>query len=190
MIRFSFLPVFFGLLCAPVAAQSYMPNYSAPRSGADTFEARFGVSYHGVILEEDSVDINAEIATPRIGTPSGNKLYDFFFRPRFNAGVDINTEGYTNALYAGLLFETPVWRSVFFELGFGALLHDGETGFVVPPDRLALGCSLLFHETFALGYDVSENWRVMVRYEHASNAGLCDRNAGLNNLGLLVGYKF
>ena len=37
----------------------------------------------------------------------------------------------------------------------------------------ALGCHVLFHESATIGFNVTENWRVMGSIEHSSNAGAC-----------------
>ena len=58
------------------------------------------------------------------------------------------------------------------------------------PDMNALGCHVLFHETATIGFNITENWRVMGTIEHSSNAGLCDFNRGLTNAGVRIGYKF
>jgi len=41
-----------------------------------------------------------------------------------------------------------------------------------------------------LGYRLTTHWQVMASIEHNSNAGLCDRNRGLTNGGLRLGYRF
>jgi hypothetical protein len=53
-----------------------------------------------------------------------------------------------------------------------------------------LGCNVLFHEQASLGFNVTQNWRLIGTVEHSSNAGLCDFNRGLTDFGVRIGYKF
>jgi lipid A 3-O-deacylase len=60
----------------------------------------------------------------------------------------------------------------------------------VPDGRVALGCSPLFRESGSIGVRLSANWSLLATVEHLSNAGLCDQNRGLTNIGARVGYSF
>jgi hypothetical protein len=48
----------------------------------------------------------------------------------------------------------------------------------------------MFRESASLGYRITSNVSVMGTVEHISNAGLCDQNRGLTNVGLRLGYRF
>lgn len=41
-----------------------------------------------------------------------------------------------------------------------------------------------------LGYQFPNNWHAIIRYDHISNAGIGNRNAGVNAIGLGIGYRF
>jgi lipid A 3-O-deacylase len=58
------------------------------------------------------------------------------------------------------------------------------------PDRLSLGCHQLFHIGVSGGYRLGEGWTVLLTWEHLSNAGLCVRNQGINNVGAKIGFAF
>lgn len=172
----------------PAPAPAAEPALSSPFSG---FEARFGGIAHSVLHNiEQSADINIEFLSPRFGTPSGNPLLDFVIRPRLTLGGNINTGGFRNELYGGLTWTYDFTDRFAFELGWAALVHDGPN--LPPPgaNQLALGCSVLFRESFAFTYKFADNWRVIATFDHGSNAGLCRRNVGINSAGLKLGYTF
>jgi len=111
-------------------------------------------------------------------------------RPHIGATVNFNNR--ENMAYAGFattkhLFDSPV----FLEASFGLAIHDGYLS--NPPvgsGLRRLGCRVQFHESFSLGYDITEKMNVMATYEHMSNADLCEFNSGLSNAGIRMGYKF
>ena len=54
----------------------------------------------------------------------------------------------------------------------------------------SLGCKVLFRESAALGYLVTEKHSLSVALDHISNASLCSSNEGLDALGMRCGYRF
>jgi lipid A 3-O-deacylase len=110
--------------------------------------------------------------------------------PRPLIGGSVNLAGRTSHLHAGLNWTLDLGASFFVEGGLGVALHDGPTGRRVPADRNALGCSAQLRESAGIGYRFDARWSVIASVEHLSNAGLCRRNRGLTNLGVMVGYRF
>lgn len=41
-----------------------------------------------------------------------------------------------------------------------------------------------------VGYQFPNDWHVTLRFDHFSNSGIADRNAGSNTIGLGMGYRF
>ncbi len=97
--------------------------------------------------------------------------------------------GETSHAYLGLTWDIDLFADIFVEVGLGASIHNGEldTG---DPDRKNLGCRWLFRESASLGYRISEHHNISVMLDHASNAELCDRNDGLDSMGLRWGVRF
>lgn len=151
-------------------------------------EARIGVFAHDPWSPESgSVDINAELLTVKPFV-FGNG-WDWAV-PRFHVGASINTQGRTSNAYAGLTWSYDVTRALFVEASFGGAVNNGETGLIIPVDRNAVGCHASFRESASLGYHLTEQVSVLGTVEHFSNAGLCDRNRGVTNVGVRLGYSF
>jgi len=110
--------------------------------------------------------------------------------PRPSIGANLNLGGRESLVRAGLTWHLPIMETgLFLEGTFGAALHNGLAAGAVPPAR-DLGCSLLFYESAAIGYEVTDRFNVVLSIEHASNANLCAANRGLTNAGVKFGYKF
>ena len=151
-------------------------------------EIRLGALRHdaGVIVaqeEPDVVDANAELlfASPR--------FLRHVWSPRPHLGVIGNFAGATNQAYLGLTWDVDLFAGLFLELGLGASVHNGEldTG---DQARKNLGCRWLYRESVSLGYRVSQHHNVSVMLDHVSNNDRCDRNDGLDTLGVRWGYRF
>jgi lipid A 3-O-deacylase len=151
-------------------------------------EIRIGALNHDANIittrEEDSdIDGNLEFlfASPRF-------LHNVW-APRPHLGVSANFGGDTSQGYLGLTWDIDLSSSMFAEVSLGASVHNGEldTG---DPDRKNLGCRWLFRESVSLGYRITEQHNISVMYDHSSNAELCDRNDGIDSLGIRLGYRF
>jgi hypothetical protein len=112
------------------------------------------------------------------------------FIPRIHVGGSVNFSGSTSFVYAGFTWDYDITRDIFVEASFGGAFHNGDTYTYARPDHNALGCSPLFRESASLGYRLTKNWSVMATIEHLSNAGFCDQNRGLTNVGARIGYTF
>ncbi len=151
-------------------------------------EVRIGLLNHEMSLtrattQEDGVDINLEVL---FDSPA---WLEWAGAPRPHIGVTIAPRGgATSFIYTGLAWDWYFWGPAFIEGAFGFAIHDGATNKSL--DRNELGCVWNFHESASLGYDLSETNRVMLTFEHISNAGLCSENEGLTGLGVRYGYRF
>lgn len=169
------------MACADVAlAQAVGPP--------STLEIKGGVLAHDVpdlwsgFQLEKGVDINVE-ALFGAGLPIlGGSL-----RPAI--GGSFNTSGYTSKVYADARWEIDLGPRVYFGLGLGAALHNGNLD-PTDPDRKALGSRVLFHIPFELGLRLDERQSISIYFEHTSNAWLAAHNEGLDSIGIRYGYKF
>ena len=88
------------------------------------FEIRGGVLAHDVpglwsgFRLESGVDINAELLGPGVAFLGGT------LRPAI--GGSVNTAGYTSKAYLDARWEIDLRYGVFFGLGLGAAIHDGN----------------------------------------------------------------
>lgn len=160
---------------------------SASPALAGVDELRLGLSAHDISFlghgKEDGADAVVEVL---FQSPD---VLEAIWSPRPHLGMAVNTVGDTSQLYAGLswMFE-PVERLVL-EFSLGGAVHDGTLSSSDPGDK-QLGSRVLFRESLSLGYRLDERNTVLITFDHESNAGLAEHNAGLNNLGLRWGYRF
>lgn len=151
-------------------------------------EARLGVFVHDPFsAEKGAADINGEVLFAPFGWDRVSSWG--WLAPRVHVGATGSFNSRTSGAYAGFTWTIDVTQSLFVEAALGGAAHSGETGADVP-GRNAMGCRLAFHESASVGYRFLGGWTLMGTVEHYSNAGLCDRNRGLTNMGLRVGYVF
>lgn len=154
-------------------------------------ELRGGVLAHdvpnlwsGFRTENDAVAINVEaIFSPSLRFLGGT------IRPAF--GASIATEGGTSNVYldARWEFETPA--GIFFSVGLGGTVHNGETELkAVNQTAKALGSHLLFHIPIEIGYRFDARNSLSIYFEHMSNGYTQAQNEGLDRLGIRYGYRF
>lgn len=157
-------------------------------------EIRFGVHHHDLhvagVRDERGVDINGEILFRRPGFRTGSRFLDFAFNPRPHIGGHLNTKKFTSQAYVGITWDYKFYDNFFFEASFGGAYHTGNLKTNIAGQKRPLGCRVIFRESMSLGYELTENWRVMLSYDHISNGGLCSINAGLSTIGGRMGYKF
>jgi len=151
-------------------------------------EARLGVFAHDPFSpERGSADVNGEILFAPFGWDRVSAWG--WLKPRVHVGATGNFSSRTSGLYTGFTWTIDVTPSWFVEAALGGAVHSGETGAPVA-GRNAMGCRLAFHESASIGYRLGGGWTLMGTIEHYSNAGLCDENRGLTNMGVRVGYVF
>lgn len=147
-------------------------------------ELRLGLGAHDPWSPESgTADLRGEILFAKPGLMAESSLI-----PRLHIGGVLNTAGKTSHAYAGVTWAFDVTQKVFVEASLGGALHNGEAA--ARPGRSALGCPTLFREALGIGYRIDQRWSVIGTLEHLSNSGLCRKNRGLTNLGVMLGYQF
>jgi hypothetical protein len=153
-------------------------------------ELKIGALWHdpsdlwsGFRREPESIDINIEALL----APSVPFLWGTV-RPAI--GGTINTEGGgTSKAYIDARWQIETPAGIFFGLGLGAAVHDGNTS-PVDPGKKALGSRVLFHIPAEIGWRLDPHNSVSIYFEHISN-GYTERfNEGLDVVGVRYGYKF
>lgn len=114
---------------------------------------------------------------------------DTLLRPRVNVGASVSTAGEASQIFAGLAWTVDVTDRFYIELGFGGAAHNGDNkddGTNGPK----LGCTLMFRESAAAGFRLTDKLDLVASIDHSSNADLCDPNDGISHAGLSLAYKF
>jgi lipid A 3-O-deacylase len=183
------------VMATSAAAAADLPVVVPPLAPAwNAYEFRLGGFYHAAPFigpghEAGGADLNAEFLTPRLPFWQDSALA--FLSPRLQAGAMLNFGRKTSYAYAGFAWTVPVTEKWFLEPMFGGAIHNGELNLPgLDPDRLSLGCRQLFHTGLSGGYHLGDGWSVMLTWEHLSNAGLCVRNQGINDVGAKIGFSF
>lgn len=152
-------------------------------------EVRGGVAVHDVdglwsgAAKEEGPDLAVQVTFDR-------PLVDLFgTRLLPHVGASINTRGDTSKVYGGVQLTWVLPRKFFFTTGLGLALHNGETDAAFA-DRKALGARVLFRIPLELGLAVGPHHRFVLAFDHISNAYLASENDGMDNLGLMYGYRF
>lgn len=104
-------------------------------------------------------------------------------------GGSLALEGGTSNGYADLRWEIGGPAGLFFGIGLGVAVHDGQTG-LERLDRKVLGSRALFHIPAEIGWRFAGRHSVSLYFEHMSNAGLARYNEGLDRIGVRYGYRF
>jgi hypothetical protein len=172
----------------PVKGLPPAPELPPPEATYFVSEIRLGVFAHDPWSPENgSADINGEILSIK-PFPGDSDLA--LAIPRLHLGGTVSTVGKTSTLYGGFTWSLDLSPKVFLEASLGGAFNNGSTGVYVPVDRNALGCNWSFRESASLGFRLTEQVSLMGTVEHYSNAGVCDRNRGLTNVGIRLGYSF
>lgn len=178
-----------------VAALTVLPLAAHAANGI-VDEVKLGVLAHDVPIggdhKECCVDINDEVL---FRSPD---FLDWFWAPRPNLGVTVNTQGKNSYGYFGLVwtgdFFHDVFRandSFFAELGLGGAVHTGpDESSPDTRDHKGLGGRILFHEQLDLGYRFTWRSNASLYLDHISDADLTRHNPGLTNLGIRLGFRF
>ncbi len=190
MIKKTSVLVFFMTLFTAVTIPATANESMTDKNGVGWLHAiRAGVLAHDVdnlwsgTRKEGGVDLNTEIifSRPSFSLLSGN------VRP--NLGLSINTQGDTSKLYGGILWGLETKSGIFFDLGVGIAVHNGELD-TNQEDKKSLGSRVLLRIPIEIGYSITDHYEISILFEHISNAYLADPNEGLDTLGLRFGYRF
>jgi len=106
-----------------------------------------------------------------------------------NVGASLNTRNDTSKVYGGFLLQWEPASAFFFSTGLGLALHDGRRD-TDSADRKSLGSQVLFRIPIEIGYTVNRQHRIILAFDHISNAYLASPNEGMDTLGLVYGYRF
>ena len=168
-----------------VSSDGYADERMAP---AWLHEVKIGVLHHDTpglwsgFRRESGVDVNLEaIFSPQVGVLGG------VIRPAF--GGSVNTAGDTSKLYTGLRWQYEHVNGLFFGVGLGGAIHNGNLH-LQHNDRKALGSRVLFHIPIEIGYRFDGKSALSIYFDHVSNAYLADVNEGMDTLGMRYGYRF
>jgi lipid A 3-O-deacylase len=150
---------------------------------ASASEIRFGVLAHDPLAgKEDGVDINAEFF---FNGWTGNEG-EWQLRP--SIGATVNLEGDTSQAHISLNYGGPISDSWFLEFSAGAAVHDGELE-TADVHKKELGSRVLIRGAVSLGVMLSDTVSLSIYADHLSNAGVEERNEGLETAGLRIGFK-
>jgi lipid A 3-O-deacylase len=140
--------------------------------------------WSGFQVEKNAVDINIEAQfNAAWALPWGA------IRPVI--GGSINTRGQTSDGYIDARWQGDCPSGLFFGIGLGAAIHDGEIGGGdSDPDRKWLGSRVLFHIPMEVGYHLDAHNDISVYFEHMSNAYTQKYNEGMDRIGVRYGYRF
>lgn len=177
----------FGIIVGTVMAASALPSAASAQEHL-LDEVRIGVS--GSIQAKSTFEPGAFPSATVFFDPfdqnHAQSFLDHMLRPRVHVGAIVSTAGEASQVYAGFTWTAPLTDKFFLDVGFGGAVNNVDDD----NDGPQVGCSVLFHESAGLGYNITQNWRVLATIEHSSNANLCDDNDGLSYAGIAVGYKF
>jgi opacity protein-like surface antigen len=151
-------------------------------------ELKLGALYHdppylwsNFSVERPTADANFEVLfAPWAYTFGG------YLRPAI--GTSVNFIGGTSKAYADMRWEIEAPSGVFFALGMGAAIHNGELS-PVDNDHKALGSRVLFHPSAELGYRFDGVNSVSIFADHVSNGFTQRYNEGLDTIGIRYGRR-
>lgn len=200
------ISLFFGPFLAimnPSAASAASTSTAGDlfEKGGKTFQAGTGMLVSPLFFKTHREDLDYSMTFVRAGyfltEPSENK-----FLPRGNLeglmqlGGSVVTEGFGNYMveYDLLLrynIVYPQWKVVpYFQVGVGVLYND----LYKDQTQGLIGQSIEFTPQASLGfrYILGKRWSLGVEgmYHHISNAGLDERNTGVNAFGGFIGLTW
>jgi opacity protein-like surface antigen len=152
-------------------------------------ELKLGALYHdvpglwsGFSVERPAADANIEVLfSPWARTFGG------YLRPAI--GGTFNFNGDTSKAYADLRWETEIPSGIFFALGMGAAVHDGDLSPNSDYTLKALGSRVLFHPSAELGYRFDGVNSISIFADHMSNGFTQRYNDGMDTLGIRYGRR-
>ena len=153
-------------------------------------ELRFGLAAHdvdGLWSHESKEEAGPDLCAEVIFNHALFRLLSATAYPTVGAGL--NTRGDTSKLYGGFLLQWEPASSFFFSTGLGLALHDGKRD-TDSAERKSLGSPVLFRIPIEIGYVVNRCHRIILAFDHMSNAYLASPNEGMDTLGLFYGYRF
>jgi lipid A 3-O-deacylase len=151
-------------------------------------ELKLGALYHdvpglwaGFAIERPAADANVEVLFTPWARAFGGHL-----RPAL--GATINLHGETSKAYADLRWQKETSAGIFFALGMGLAVHNGNTE-LTDPARKALGSTLLFHPSAEVGYRLNDRDSISIFADHISNGFTRRFNEGMDTVGIRYGRR-
>lgn len=136
------------------------------------------------LRDVESISFDMLFASPEV------EVFRWIGSPRPEIGATINLGGRESLVHAGLTWQLPIFETpLYLEGTFGAAVHNGALSGAAAPQK-NFGCRVNFYERFGVGIHATDAVTATLTYEHTSNDGLCNDNAGLSNFGLRIGWKF
>ncbi len=141
---------------------------------------------------EDGIDLNLELQL----SPPGLDLWRDIGGPRPHAGLTLNSQGDTNAAYAGLTYDLLSLGKLTLQGAVGLAVHDGP---LHKADRercrlesdCGFGSRVLFRGALELALEVAADRAVSLFFDHMSQYEiLADENEGIDNVGLRYTLRF
>lgn len=185
------------LAASPALAQDAAPGSFSAGVLDIVDEVRIGGHFHEIywtMLPQNPQDWYwnrfEDISFDVLFTTPDADVFRWIGSPRPELGATINTKGQDSLFHLGLTWQLPIFETpLYLEGTFGAAAHNGYLT-NAPEGYRNFGCQVNFYERFGIGANLTENATATLTYEHTSNAGLCQENAGLSNFGLRLGWKF
>ena len=118
-------------------------------------------------------------------------IFKWIGSPRPSIGGIVNLQGYESLVHAGIDYHIPIGSSPFYaEVGGGVGIHTGYLD-NAPAGYHNLGCPVLLHWKAGLGVNLTDHVTATLDWQHMSNIVFrCHPNDGLNDIGLVIGWKF
>ncbi len=175
-------------LVSAVETAELPPLWDAPDSPQWLSEFRVGIQSHDVGLtghtHEDGENLALEVLFPE---PAD--LLPAPFAPSPILGVSLNRVGDTSHGYAGITWQFDLFHPrVFWDLALGVAVHNGKVN--RHPGHAALGSRVLFRESIAIGYRLTDTQSLALAFDHISNANLANYNDGIDTIGVRYGIRF
>lgn len=163
--------------------------FDPPPPACSVRELRVGMLAHDVDglwsgdSREDGPDLCMELIFNR-------PLFDLLSATAYpSVGASLNTRGDTSKVYGGFLLQWEPAQAFFFSTGLGLALHNGERD-TDSANQKSLGSRVLFRIPIEIGYAVNRHHRIVLAFDHVSNAYLVSPNEGMDSLGIVYGYRF
>lgn len=163
--------------------------FAQPPLAGSVRELRVGMLAHDVdgLWSGESKEEGPDLCMALI---INHALFDFFSATAYpSVGASLNTRGDTSMVYGGFLLQWETASAFFFSTGLGLALHDGELD-TDSANRKSMGSRVLFRIPIEVGYAVNRHHRIVLAFDHVSNAYLASPNEGMDSLGLVYGYQF
>lgn len=151
----------------------------APAAHAD--DIWIGVYQHDVTIAQTRFESGQDIKAGWIGDPI-DALHTVG-RPSPHVLVSKSLEGQTDYVAVGLNW--TIGSKFYARPGIGVAIHNGPSRAIRSGRRVDLGSPIIFEPEIALGWRISERYRLEASWIHLSHATLFSRqNRGLDSMGL------